>query len=101
MDGNSIIVKVLINGVLFKLALIDIGCECYSIVDKNFITELRLPRIKILPKPITGFIKENIKEPWVEIIKIIKFFINIQGYRRNIFTYVVLILLNLMIIGLL
>ena len=63
MDGNSITVEILINGVLFKPALIDIGCECYSIVDKDFVMELRLPRVKIPPKLITGFIKENIKEP--------------------------------------
>ena len=77
MDGNSIIVKVLINKVSFKPTLINIGCECYFIMDKDLITELQLPRVKIPPKPIIGFIKENIKEPWVEIIKIIKFFINI------------------------
>ena len=77
MDGNLIIVEILINGVLFKPALININCKCYSIVDKDFITELWLPRVKIPPKPITGFIKENIKEPWVEITEIIKFFINI------------------------
>ena len=57
--------------------LINIDCKCYFIMDKDFIIELRLPRIKIPPKPIIGFIKENIKEPWVEIIKIIKFSINI------------------------
>ena len=34
------------------------------------------------------------------MIKSIKFSINIQGYRRNIFTYVVPTLLNLVIIGL-
>ena len=28
MDGNLIIVEVLINGVLFKPVLIDISCEC-------------------------------------------------------------------------
>ena len=100
MDSNSIIVKTLINGVSFKPALIDTGCECYSIVDKDLITELRLPRVKIPPKPITGFIKENTKEPWVEITEIAKFFIDIQGYRRNIFTYVVPALLNPIIIGL-
>ena len=38
-------------------------CEYYSIVDKDLVTKLRLPRVKILLKPITGFIKENIKEP--------------------------------------
>ena len=63
MDSNLITVKILINGVLFKPALINIGYECYSIVDKDFITELRLPRVKIPPKPIIGFIKENTKEP--------------------------------------
>ena len=35
----------------------------YSIVDKNLITELRLPHIKIPRKQIIGFIKENTKEP--------------------------------------
>ena len=77
MDNNSIIIKALINGVLFKLALINTGCKCYSIVDKDLVTELRLPRVKIPPKPITGFIKENTKEPWVEITAIAKFFIDI------------------------
>ena len=36
----------------------------------------------------------------MEIIKIIKFSIDIQGYKRNIFTYVVLALLNPVIIRL-
>ena len=77
MDNDLITVKVLINKVLFKPALINIGYKYYSIVDKDLIMELRFPRVKIPPKSITGFIKENIKEPWVEIIKIIKFSINI------------------------
>ena len=77
MDSNLITVKILINGVLFKPVLISTGCECYFIVDKDFITELRLPRVKIPLKPITGFIKENIKEPWVEITEIAKFSIDI------------------------
>ena len=80
MNSNLIIIEILINRVLFKPVLINIGCEYYSIVDKNLITELRLPRVKIPFKPIIGFIKENIKEPWVEIIEIVKFFINIQEY---------------------
>ena len=77
MDGNSITVKILINGVLFKSVLINTGYKCYFIVDKDFVTELRLPRLKIPLKPIIGFIKENTKKPWVEIIEIIKFFIDI------------------------
>ena len=77
MDGNLITIEILINGVLFKPTLINTGCECYSIVDKDLVMELRLPRVKIPPKPITGFIKENTKEPWVEIIEIAKFFIDI------------------------
>ena len=101
MDGNSITVKVLINRVLFKPMLININCEYYSIVYKDLVIKLRLPRIKIPPKPITGFVKENTKEPGVEITEIVKFSIDVQGYRRNIFAYMVLVLLNLVIIGLL
>ena len=77
INNNSITVEILINKVLFKPTLINTGYKCYSIVNKDFITELRLPRVKIPPKPITGFIKENTKELWVEIIKIVKFFIDI------------------------
>ena len=46
-------------------------------MDKDFVTELRFPRVKIPFKPIIGFIKENIKEPWVETIEIVKFSIDI------------------------
>ena len=63
MIGNLIIVEVLINRVLFKPVLNNIGYECYSIVDKDLVIKLRLPPVKIPFKPITGFIKENIKEP--------------------------------------
>ena len=77
MDSDSITVEILINGVLFKPMLININCEYYSIVDKDLITELWLPCVKIPFKPIPGFIKENTKEPWVEIIEIIKFSIDI------------------------
>ena len=63
MDSDSITVEALINRVSFKPALINTGCKCYSIVDKNLITELRFPRVKISLKPIISFVKENIKEP--------------------------------------
>ena len=61
--SDLIIVKVLINRVLFKPVLINIGCKYYFIMNKDLITKLRFPRLKIPPKSITGFIKENIKEP--------------------------------------
>ena len=79
---------------MFKPTLINTGYKYYFIVNKNLIIKLQLPRIKIPPKPIIGFIKKNIKEPGVEITEIAKFFIDIQEYRRNIFAYVILALLN-------
>ena len=63
MDDDLITVKVLINRVLFKFILMNIGYEYYFIIDKNLITELRLPRVKVLLKLITNFIKENNEEP--------------------------------------
>ena len=63
MNSNLIILEILINGVLFKPVLINTGCKYYSIMDKDLVTELRLPRVKIPLKSIISFIKENIKEP--------------------------------------
>ena len=40
MDGNLIIIEALINRVLFKPILINTGYKYYSIMDKDFITEL-------------------------------------------------------------
>ena len=77
MDGDLISVKMLITRVSFKPALIDTGCKCYSIVDKDPVTELRLPRVKIPPKPVTRFVKENTKKPLMEITEIVKFSIDI------------------------
>ena len=39
MDNDLITVKVLINGVLVKPALINISYRYYSIVDKDLVTE--------------------------------------------------------------
>ena len=100
INNDLIIVKVLINRVSFKPTWINTNYKYYSIVNKNLIIKLRLPRVKIPLEPITGFIKENIKEPWVEITEITKFSIGIQGYWQNIFAYVVPALLNPVIIGL-
>ena len=61
MDNNSIIVKVLINGVLFKPIFINTGYKCYSIVDKDLIIKLRFPRVKIPPKFITGLLKKKLR----------------------------------------
>ena len=58
MYDNLITVKVLMNRVLLKPPLINTSYECYSIMDKDFITELRLPRITILRKPIINFVKK-------------------------------------------
>ena len=93
--------EILINRVLFTSVLINTSYKYYFILNKDFITELKIPRVRIPLKPVMGFIKKNTKEPGVEITKIAKFSNNIQGYKRNIFTYVMPTLLNLVIIGLL
>ena len=63
MNSNLVIIKILINKVSFKPVLINTNYKYYFIMDKDFITELRFPRVKIPPKPIISFIKENTKEP--------------------------------------
>ena len=66
---------------MFKPKWINIGDKYYSIMDKSLIIKLWLPRVKIPLKSIIGFVKENTKEPGVEITKIAKFSINVQGYK--------------------
>ena len=61
MDSDLIIVEILINGVLFKPVLINTGYKYYFIMNKDFIIELRLSRIKIRLKSITGFIKKVLR----------------------------------------
>ena len=70
MDNNLITVKILIKRVLFKPTLINTGYNYYSIVNKNLITKLRLPRIKILLKPIIGFVKKILKKPGWKLQKL-------------------------------
>ena len=77
INNHLITVKVLINKVSFKPVLINTSYKYYYIVDKDFITELRFPRVKIPLEPIISFIKEKIKEPWIKITKITKFSIDI------------------------
>ena len=60
MDNNLIIVKILINAVSLKFMLINTSYDCYFVMDKDLITELRLSRVKILPKLITGFIRKTL-----------------------------------------
>ena len=61
MDSDLITVKVLVNGILIKPILINTNYKYYSIMDKDFITELRLPYMKIPPKLIIGFIKKILR----------------------------------------
>ena len=61
MNSNLIIIKVLMNGVSIKPMLINTGCECYSIMNKNLIIKLQLPCVKILLKPIINFAKKILR----------------------------------------
>ena len=55
-------------------------------MDKNLITELWLPRVKIPLKPIISFIKENILRTLSGNHRdYVKFFIDIQGYTGGIY----------------
>ena len=63
MDNNLIIVEVLINGILFKPALINTGYEYYSIVNQDLITELRLPRVKSRLNRSRALLRKILRNP--------------------------------------
>ena len=61
MDGDLITVKVLINRVLFKPTLTNTNCKYYSIINKNLITELRLPRVKIPQNRLLVLLRKRLR----------------------------------------
>jgi predicted aspartyl protease len=45
MNRSSIFVDIVLNNTLTVAALIDEGCECYTVIDRNLVRTLGLPLV--------------------------------------------------------
>lgn len=83
----SPVCNVLIDNIEYIPTLLDSGCEIYSLVSENVATRLQLRRIEIRPMKFKEVVKKENKTHTVR--EAVKFNIDFDGYKRDIWGYVV------------
>ena len=58
----------MINDTTMVQALVDNGCLCTGVINDTLATEMNLPRIRIIPRPLQTADKSNTKRPMIESI---------------------------------
>ena len=96
MDSSPFLVSVRVNQKVFTSALVDTGCLSYGIINAHFASRHGLQRIPITPRPIIGF-STDVES---EITNVVKLEIDLDGYKEDIFLYVVPHMSYDMILGL-
>jgi hypothetical protein len=96
MDNFPFYINILINLAKFIKIFINNGYLCYTAFNKFIIRALKLPRIFILYK-FLKLAKEDMKERKISFI--IYANVDIDGYKKRIFKYVIKKLTFLLILG--
>ncbi|KAI0991717.1 hypothetical protein K3495_g16470, partial [Podosphaera aphanis] len=95
MNGMPFIIDTLINGIYHVPTLIDNGCECLAAINNTLVRKLNLPRIKIPPRKLAGATRgygETISE-------MTKVELDVDGYRKALYAYVIPRLSHELILG--
>ena len=98
MNINSFIIDTLINDIYPVPTLIDNGCECLAAVSDSFVRKAKLPRIEINPRKLTEATSCN-QENEGMINEMTKMKIDIDGYQRNLYAYIIPRLAHDLILG--
>lgn len=98
MNGEPFVIDTLINGIFSVSTLIDNGCECLAAVNESMIRRAKLPRMKITPRKLTGAV-DNGKNQNSSITEITKLEINIDGYQKSLYAYIIPHLSHDLILG--
>ena len=85
MDEPPFIVSLIVNKECSTSALVDSGCSSYGLIDSRFASRHKLQRIRISHRPIVGF-SDSITL-WIS--EVAKIEINLNGYKEEVFFYVV------------
>ena len=85
MDSSPFLVFIRVNQKVFTSVLVDTGYLSYGIINAYFASRYSLQRILITPRLIIGF-STDVE---LEITNVIKLEINLDGYKEDIFLYVV------------
>jgi hypothetical protein len=86
MNSSSFYINTLINLAKFIKAFINNNCLCYATFNEFMIRALKLPRIPIFYKSLK-LAEKNMKERKISFITYAN--IDINGYKKRIFGYVI------------
>ncbi|POS82923.1 hypothetical protein EPUL_004256 [Erysiphe pulchra] len=99
MDGNSFLIDVLINNIYIVSTLVDSGCDCLAAVSNSLVRKAHLPRIKIAPRKLME--ATNNTQNLDLITEMTKMDLDIDGYRRTLYAYIITKLAHELILNLL
>ena len=85
MEAPSFLIDVIINEVQCEEVLIDNGCQSYASVNQKFIRNHKPEIIDIKPRVIEGFLP-SVRST---ITQAAKFTVDLAGYKRSIWAYIV------------
>ncbi|KAI0994388.1 hypothetical protein K3495_g13794, partial [Podosphaera aphanis] len=98
MNGTSFVIDTLINNLISVPTLIDNGCECLAAVSNSIVRKARLPRLQISPRKLTKATNDNQGKSEL-ITEMTKMEIDIDGYKRTLYAYIIPQLSHGLILG--
>ncbi|KAI0997402.1 hypothetical protein K3495_g10783 [Podosphaera aphanis] len=87
MNGNPFLVDVLINNLFTVPALIDSGCDCLAAISNSLVRKADLPRIEVSPRKLTE--ATNSVQDGELITEMTKIELDINGYQRTLYAYII------------
>jgi hypothetical protein len=96
MDSSPFYINILINSAKFVKTFINNGCLCYAAFNEFMVRVLKLPRIFIFHK-FLKLAEEDIEERKIFFITYAN--VDINGYKKRIFGYVIKKLVFPLILG--
>ncbi|KAI0995137.1 hypothetical protein K3495_g13044 [Podosphaera aphanis] len=87
MNGNPFLVDVLINNLFTVPALIDSGCNCLAAISNSLVRKADLPRIEVSPRKLTE--ATNSVQDGELITEMTKMELDINGYQRTLYAYII------------
>ncbi|KAI0996930.1 hypothetical protein K3495_g11254 [Podosphaera aphanis] len=97
MNGNSFLIDVLINNIYTVPTLIDSGCDCLAAVSNSLVRKANLPRIEVTPRKLAEA-TDNIQKGEL-ITEMTKMEIDIDGYQKTLYAYIIPRLSQELILG--
>ena len=84
-NSEPFLISTLINQSAPATTLIDTGCTSYGLISSQFARKHNLARITVEPRAVVGFDQRQSKP----ISEVAKFSLDVGGYEREVFLYIV------------